>query len=73
MLVDEKGLPIAIGWCVEMGIEHNWRHPVAHSFMGPKENEYARYCINCGCIQSRTPPITTPASDWQDVDKGSRQ
>lgn len=54
------------GWCEEVWIEHHWKHPHANSFHGPQPNEFRRYCINCGLQQERTPPVTTPASDWFD-------
>lgn len=58
--------PHVAGWCDGQGIEHNWRHPYAHSFTGPQPDTHRRYCVNCGQQQSRTPPQTIPAGQWTD-------
>lgn len=58
--------PHPVGWCGEQSIEHNWRHPLVHTFYGPKRSEAERFCVNCGQRQTRTPEHTVPATPWKD-------
>ena len=62
---ERQTFPHEAGWCSEQGIPHNWRQPFQHSFTGPRQDEHRRYCANCGLRQSRTPPVSVPAGEWQ--------